>query len=146
MVHNSLRHLEPKVTRFSCSSASNDRIFSVAVERAVLLARQADIIAALSTEALRGTVRSLHPSEYSLSLSFINILLIRSSCISTSHWAEFGRATVTFPIEFPAPSIGYRAKPCELWKSTRCLFDSLHSSSAWNLLGYDQICPESDHH
>ncbi|CAF1055218.1 unnamed protein product [Adineta ricciae] len=31
------------------------------VERAIALARQADIIAALSTEALRGTVRHLHP-------------------------------------------------------------------------------------
>ena len=28
------------------------------------IARQADVIAALSTEALRGTVRHLHPSEY----------------------------------------------------------------------------------
>ncbi len=36
----------------------------VAVERAISLARQADIIASLSTEALRGTVRHLHPSEY----------------------------------------------------------------------------------
>ncbi|CAF0952561.1 unnamed protein product [Rotaria sp. Silwood1] len=33
-----------------------------AVERAILIARQADIIAALSTEALRGTVRHLHPN------------------------------------------------------------------------------------
>ncbi|CAF3775334.1 unnamed protein product [Adineta steineri] len=31
------------------------------VERAISLARQADIIAAMSTEALRGTVRHLHP-------------------------------------------------------------------------------------
>ncbi|CAF5028716.1 unnamed protein product [Rotaria sp. Silwood1] len=37
-----------------------------AVERAILIARQADIIAALSTEALRGTVRHLHPSKYFL--------------------------------------------------------------------------------
>jgi histidine ammonia-lyase len=35
---------------------------NVGVERALLLARQADIISALSTEALRGTVRNLHPS------------------------------------------------------------------------------------
>ncbi len=33
------------------------------VERAISLARQADVIAALSTEALRGTVRHLHPSK-----------------------------------------------------------------------------------
>ena len=39
-------------------------LFCLAVERASSLARQADIIAALSTEALRGTVRSLHPSMY----------------------------------------------------------------------------------
>ncbi|UJR08832.1 hypothetical protein I4U23_013086 [Adineta vaga] len=32
------------------------------VERALILARQADVIAALSTEALRGSVRHLHPS------------------------------------------------------------------------------------
>ena len=36
----------------------------LAVERALLIAHQADIIAALSTEALRGSVRSLHPGEY----------------------------------------------------------------------------------
>ncbi len=41
----------------------------LAIERASSLARQADIIGALSTEALRGTVRSLHPSEYFI-LSF----------------------------------------------------------------------------
>jgi histidine ammonia-lyase len=38
----------------------------VAVERAISIAHQADIIAALSTEALRGTVRHLHPSNYFL--------------------------------------------------------------------------------
>jgi histidine ammonia-lyase len=37
-----------------------------AVERAISIAHQADIIAALSTEALRGTVRHLHPSNYFL--------------------------------------------------------------------------------
>jgi histidine ammonia-lyase len=36
----------------------------LAVERAISLARQADIIAALSTEALRGSVRHLHPREF----------------------------------------------------------------------------------
>ena len=36
------------------------------MERAILLARQADIIGALSAEALRGTVRSLHPSKFLL--------------------------------------------------------------------------------
>jgi hypothetical protein len=36
----------------------------IGVERAISLARQADIIAALSTEALRGTVRHLHPSQF----------------------------------------------------------------------------------
>ncbi len=43
----------------------NHRFSSVyiGVERAISLARQADIIAALSTEALRGTVRHLHPSQ-----------------------------------------------------------------------------------
>jgi hypothetical protein len=36
----------------------------VGVERAISLARQADIIASLSTEALRGTVRHLHPGKF----------------------------------------------------------------------------------
>jgi len=38
-------------------------LFYLAIERAISLARQADIIAALSTDALRGTVRHLHPSK-----------------------------------------------------------------------------------
>ncbi|CAF3491187.1 unnamed protein product [Rotaria socialis] len=36
-----------------------------AVERAMSIARQADVIAALSTDALRGTVRHLHPKIHS---------------------------------------------------------------------------------
>lgn len=43
-----------------CSISSTN---CLAIERASSLARQADIIAALSTEGLRGTVRSLHPSK-----------------------------------------------------------------------------------
>lgn len=81
-----------------------------AVERALLLTRQADIIAAMSTEGLRGTVRHLHPSELahlSHSSPIIVYMNIRSSCSSTSYRSESGCSTYAFVITFIGPSISY---------------------------------------
>jgi histidine ammonia-lyase len=50
----------------------------IGVERAISLARQADIIASLSTEALRGTVRHLHPSKYLSSCFSLKMFSLKS--------------------------------------------------------------------
>ena len=52
---------EGKIYRYSCVYKFFSRMYFLGVERAIQLARQYDVIAALTTEALRGTVRSLHP-------------------------------------------------------------------------------------
>ncbi len=61
----------------------------LAVERAISLARQADVIAALSTEALRGTVRHLHPSKYLLDVFLlILVLFIQELHSSRPHYGQ----------------------------------------------------------
>jgi hypothetical protein len=62
MEHNLLQHWEQKVTVILSLIINLFLSIHLGVERAISLARQADVIAALSTEALRGTVRHLHPS------------------------------------------------------------------------------------
>lgn len=73
--------------------------YFLGVERAILLARQADVIAALSTEALRGTVRSLHPGKLSsmidLKKTFSFLIKIRHSHLSTSCWTKYCCTKIT---------------------------------------------------
>ncbi|CAF1208876.1 unnamed protein product [Rotaria sordida] len=79
-----------------------------AVERAILIARQADVVAALSTDALRGTVRHLHPDLHSsrphvgqnLVAERLRALLsspLHPSAISDSH-ANCGRVQDAYSI------------------------------------------------
>ena len=58
--------------------------YVLGVERAISLARQADVIAAMSTEALRGAVRHLHPSEYIPFLFYFQGYLSLSSGLHAS--------------------------------------------------------------
>ncbi|CAF3886757.1 unnamed protein product [Rotaria magnacalcarata] len=66
-----------------------------AVERAMSIARQADVIAALSTEALRGTVRHLHPKLHASRPHLGQNLVaerLRSLLISEVHPSEISKS------------------------------------------------------
>lgn len=53
-----------------------DFSYHLGVERALLLTRQADVIAAMSTDALRGTIRHLHPSKFVFSFDRCHMIII----------------------------------------------------------------------
>jgi len=88
MEHNLLQHWEQKVSIILLLIINLFLSIHLGVERAISLARQADIIAALSTEALRGTVRHLHPSKshvYSFSFRiflYLNQIFMQLDLIS----------------------------------------------------------------
>ncbi|CAF3782858.1 unnamed protein product [Rotaria socialis] len=91
-----------------------------AIERAMSIARQADVIAALSTDALRGTVRHLHPKIHSsrphrgqsVVAARLRSLLaseVHPSEISKSHNSNEIVSGDNFHGEYPAKALDYLA-------------------------------------